>query len=243
MTSIHHIFVSFPATAGLGAHVARSLARGGERPRGVQVNEGMAGRAAVGLSGFFAQMRPRAEAFAAKLDGPVGRLVVPVLPYDSYFPALWRHQAARRAMPDFEALAPGLLGTARGWAEVVEDLIAALKPAQTILLPAPVAVDDVLSALVPEGAARATPGLDPRLPDTALAMLQRLYRSGVQLPPRQVSRLMAFHLRQPQPAPLAAFAPLDVAQLRRRYSRDLARLERLPGVRLGAGVGLAYAAE
>lgn len=258
MTHTHHLFVSLPATSGLSAQVARALALGradlaaagygpavlGPVPAGgLHVDETIAGRAAAGLSGLYAQARSRAEAFGAKLGGPVGRLVVPALPYDSYFPALWRHQAARRAMPAFGELAPQLVALSRGWVDLVADLIAALNPAETVVLPAPVQASDVLDALVPEVRLSAEASTGPQVPDTALAMLQRLYRSGVCVAPKQASRLIAFHQRQPQPAPLAAFSPFEVAQLRRRYRADLARIERLPGVRIGAGVGLAFAAE
>lgn len=254
----HHIFASLPATSGLGAQVARALVLGraalaeaGYGPAvlgpvaagGVHVDETVAGRAGAGLSGFFPQAGVRARAFGTKLGGPVGRLVVPALPYDSYFPALWRHQAVRREMPAFDELAPQLLALSRGWVEVVEELIAALQPAETVVLPAPVAVADVLTALVPDVPIAAQSAPEPRLPDTGIAMLQRLYRSGTVIAPKQVQRLMAFHARQPQPAPLAAFSALETAELRRRYLDDLRRLEALPGLRLGSGLGLAFAAE
>lgn len=258
MTNMHHIFVSLPATAGLGAQVARALvlgradlaaagygsaALGQVAAGGLHVDETIAGRARAGLSGFYPLARARAEAFGARLRGPVGRLVVPALPYDSYLTALWRHQAERRAMPAFAELAPQLVALSRGWVDLVAELISALNPTETVVLPAPLRAADVLDALVPEVRLSAEASPEPQAPDTALAMLQRLYRAGVSVPPKQARRLMAFHSRQPQPAPLAAFSPFEVAQLRRRYRADLAQIAQLPGVRLGAGIGLAYAAE
>lgn len=257
-TREHHIFAALPATEGLGATVARSLAQA-RRPLaaagygpavlgpvatgGLHVDETILGRAAAGLGGFFAQAPERARVFARKLQGPVGRLVLPVLPYDSYYPALWRHLAQRRAVEDFDTLAPELAAQARGWPDLVAGLIAALNPREVVILPAPVQAEDVLAALVPEIALSPRPGAVRDVPDTALAMLQRLYRAGATVPPQQLARLVAFHARQPQPAPLAAFSPLDSGLLRRRFRQDLARITALPGVRLGAAQGFAIAAE
>lgn len=254
----HHVFAALPATEGLGATVARSLAQArgpltaaGYGPAvigpiatgGLHVDETILGRSAAGLGGFFPQAPERARVFARKLGGPVGRLVLPVLPYDSYYPALWRHQAQRRAVEDFATLAPALAEQTRGWPDLVAGLIEALRPREVVILPAPVQAGEVLAALVPDVTLSPRPGATRDVPDTALAMLQRLYRAGATVPPQQLARLVAFHARQPQPAPLAAFSPLDSGLLRRRYQRELARLAALPGVRLGAARSLAIAAE
>lgn len=257
----HHIFASLPASGALAAGVARALAchpaqlagagygpavLGPVAEGGVHVDETIAGRAIAGLEGFFAQAGVRAAAYGARLNGPVARLVVPLLPYDLYFPALWRHLAARRAMPDFATLEGAIAAQRRGWVELVGELMAALQPAETVVLPAPVSVTQVLGALVP-GAGLSGPALEPctaAMPDTALAMLQRLYRAGVTVSPRQAQRLAEVHARQPQPAALAAFEPLAAAKLRRRFGADLERLGQMKGLRIGAGAtGLACAAE
>ncbi|MGD9917924.1 MAG: hypothetical protein AB7U46_07880 [Paenirhodobacter sp.] len=244
----HHIFAAIPASGGLGANVARSLAQGRGllaqagygapvlgpiASGGVHVDETIFAKPIAGLSGFFTHIQRRARHFSSNLSTPVGRLVLPVVAYDDYFPALWRHQAQRRAVEDFATLAPELAALRRGWVEIVRELIAALSPREVVILPAPTGVAEVLTALVPGAAIEARPGQGREMPDTALAMLQRLYRSGVEISPQQVARLTAFHARQPQPAPIAAFAPLEGALLRRRFQRDLATLAAMPGVRIG----------
>ncbi len=254
----HQIFAALPATGSLAANVARTLAIGHRELAGagygaavlgpvggggVHVDETICGRAAAGLDGFFAQAAARARAFAARLNGPVTRLVVPVLPYDLYFPSLWRHQAARRAMPDFASLAAQLGADPRGWVDLVEELVAALAPQEVVILPAPLRAAQVLAALVPAAGLAAQDTPPAAMPDTALAMLQRLYRSGVRISPRQAARLAEVHARQPQPAPLASFAPLEAARLRQRFGADIDRLAGLPGVRIGLAAGLACAAE
>lgn len=257
-TNDHHVFLSMPGTGALGAIVARSLAAGQAAlgatglgkavlgpvaSGGVHVDETICGRAAAGMEGFFPLAEARAFAFSRKIRGPVGRLVLPMLPLDTLYPKLWRAQAARRAMPAFDALAPHLLAEPRGWFDLVSELIATLAPRETILLVDPTPAE-ALAALVPEAGLAAPAAAEPELPDTALAMLQRLHRSGITLPARQLSRLAAFHLRQPQPAPIAAFAELDAARLRRQFAADLDQLTGLPCVRVGAApLPMAIAAE
>ena len=119
---------------------------------------------------------------------------------------------------------------------MVAEMMAALCPREVVLLPAPVTMAQVLAALVPEAGLRAEEPVQApaHLPDTALAMLQRLFRQGVALPPRQVARLVAVHERNPQAAPIAAFAPLQAAALRRCFAAELCALAARPGVRIGA---------
>ena len=252
------LFVAPPMFGPLPGAVARSLAQGQGRlgaaglgaaalgpvpGAGVIVDQVVFGRPVAGLMGFFAQAGARAKALAAQLETPVGRLVVPVMPLDLAYPTLWRAVAARRAVAPFAALADDMAGLARGWGAVVEEVIAALSPQEVVLLPAPVTVAQVLAALVPEAELSAEEPLHApaHLPDTALAMLQRLFRQGVALPPRQVSRLVAVHERSPQAAPIAAFAPLQAAALRRRFEDELDALAVRPGVSIGVGGPLAFA--
>jgi len=155
------------------------------------------------------------------------------VPYDQYFPALWRAQAQRRVVEEFATLAPGLATQERGWPDLVAELTAALSPREVVLLPAPVTARDVLEALMPGVRLIARPAQHRDFPDTALAMLQRMYRTGVQPEPQQLMRLVAYHARQPQPAPIAAFSPLDAGLQRRRFQRDLIRMARQPGLSVG----------
>ena len=261
------IFIAPPMFGPLPGAVARGLSQGqgalaaagvgaaalGPVPgAGVIVDQSVFGRPVAGLSGFFAQAGARAGALAAQLGAPVGRLVVPVVPLDLAYPALWRAVAARRAVAPFDALAEGLAGQARSWGAVLEEIIAALAPREVVLLPAldpggPVTVAHVLAALVPEAGLNAEepPHTPAHLPDTALAMLQRLFRQGVALPPRQVARLVAVHERSPQAVPIAAFAPLQAVALRRSFAAELGALAAKPGVRIGVDspLGFACAAE
>ncbi|MDF2139925.1 hypothetical protein [Paenirhodobacter sp. CAU 1674] len=242
----HHIFLAAPGFGPLGACVARSLALGRAALTAagtIHVDETLMGRAGAGLSGFFPMAPQRMRRFATKIQGPVGRVVLLTQSYDTYFPQIWRHQAQRRAMPDFGDIAPALVRDQRGWADLVAEVLRELKPRDLVVLPAPVTPAEVLAALAPGVALPVAPLDTVQLPDTGLAMLQRLLRAGVSIAPRQAQRLMAFHAEQPQPAPLAGFGVLEAARLRRRYEQDLDRIAAMPGVRIGAMVPLAIAAE
>lgn len=203
----------------------------------------LAGRAAAGMTGFFPDALARAKAYGARLGGPVDRLVIPLLPYDLYLPMLWRGLAQRRAMPDFSEMAQALIATTRGWPDVVADLVAGLQPSQTLILPAPVSAAEALAVLVPEVALVAAQSDYRDTPDTALCMLQRLYRQKVTIAPRQVARLVAFHTKLPQPAPIAAFTAAEAAALRRRFAADLDRIGALAGVKIAGRPKLSVAAE
>ncbi|MDF1621508.1 hypothetical protein [Pseudothioclava nitratireducens] len=257
--SEHHIVLSTPASSGLSGPVLRALSTArealeaagygtvapGPEPRAqLHVDETIAGRPASGLADFFSLAAPRAQDFGARLGGPVGRIVLPVMPYDLLYPKLWRQQAQRVAMPDFAQIAPELAGRSRGWVALAQDILAAFAPRELIVLPMPQGADEILAALLPDlaltvgaGAAR------PAMPDTAIAMMQRFHRAGLALPARQIARLVQFHARQPQPAPLAAFDALDAARLRKRYQADLSQLAALPGLRIAQETCLPLAAE
>jgi hypothetical protein len=245
----HHIFSTAPGFGPLCASVARGLAQGraelaaagygpavlGPHAAGrIHLDETLMGRAAAGLTGFFPMAPLRMRRFAEKIQGPVGRLVVVVQPYDVYFPQVWRHQAQRRAMPDFADLVPALSNESRGWADIVAEMQAEFCPRELVILPTPVTPSEALAALVPGVMLALEPSGPAQVPDTGIAMLQRLFRAGVNIAPRQAQRLMSFHVQQPQPAPLAAFSVLEAARLRRRYARDLERIAAMPGVRIGA---------
>lgn len=177
------------------------------------------GRAWSALQGFFPEARARAQALAGGCQG----IVVTVAPYETYLPGVWRALAARRAMPHFAALAPDLLACPRGWADLVTDL----RDRFGVL---PITL-------------RVVPGPNhPALPDTALAMFQRLFAAGVRLPPRQAARLAAVHRRLPQAEPLAAFTPPQEASLARRFATELEAIAALPMVRVEAAAPLRAAA-
>ncbi|PTV94843.1 hypothetical protein C8J27_106111 [Rhodobacter aestuarii] len=254
-----HLFLIPPMFDTLGSAVARSLAQGQGRlvaagygmaalgpveGAGVIVDQAIFGRAGAGLKGFFPLAGARARAMAEMLDGPVGRIVVPMMALDQAYPMLWRQQAIRRVMPDFDGLGPKFCRFKRGWAEVVEDLIAAFAPEEVVVLHAPVSSAQVLSALVPDAGLAAIEPVSNVIPDTAIAMLQRLYRQGVEVPPKQVMRMIEQHQHALQPAPLAQFAPEDRAEMRRHFATEMERLAAMPHVRIGLdGLDFANAAQ
>ncbi|MEZ5685814.1 MAG: hypothetical protein R3D78_07915 [Paracoccaceae bacterium] len=217
------------ARAGLGP-VLEAPAQGG----GVLVDHSLLGAPEEGWDSGFAEVGTRAEGLAAQLAGPVGRLVVPLASYEALYPALWRSLAAGRVMPAFDACAPALAARARGWVEILREIVLALRPAELILLPAPRDQAELGQALLPALALRQAPLRGAQLPDTALAMVQRLHGQGLRPPRRQMGRLLQFHARLPQPAPIAGFSGLDAARLRLRFEAELQRLARHPRVRIGA---------
>jgi len=176
------------------------------------------GRARSALGGFFPEAGARAAALAVKPS----RITLLVAPCQVFLPRVWRLLAARRPLPAFRDLVPGLLAEPRGWADLAADLRAALGP-----LPITVRVVDAMT---------------PPLPDTALAMFQRLFAAGVQLPTRQAERLAAVHRRLPQPEPIAAFSDTEAAWLGRRFQHELDLLAALPGVEVTAATPLGAAA-
>lgn len=229
----HDIFIAPPASGPLPAQLTRAAAHGGAK---LSLHGSALGRLFAGLSGFYPDAEARARDLADGLDAPVGMLVLLIQPYRDYLPALWREQARRRAVPDFADIAPGLADTPRGWPEVVKDLRRGLRPRRTLVLAAPFDSAVALDALCPAAELPATEDDKPPMPDTALAMLQRLHRQGVALGPRQRARLMAFHMQQPQPASLAAFAPPEAEALRVRYDQDVGRIAALQDVEVIHGV-------
>lgn len=217
------ILIAPPASGPWPAWLRTVTARSG-RPCG----NGAFGRLFAGMSGFYPEAGTQARALLAAPDMPVGTLALLIEPYETHFPALWRAQAWRRAVPGFDTLAPELVTMARGWCDVVGDLRDALGPRRIVILAMPFDPARAVAALCPQAAPPPPPPVEP-VPDTALAMLQRLYRQGIRLGPRQRARLIAFHATQPQPAPLAAFTPPQAEALRARYGRDLERLAALEG--------------
>jgi hypothetical protein len=234
------VFLAAPGASALPRQLARGLAQERAAGAGISVEDSLVGRLPGALSGFFADASLRARAFAADKNQPVGRLVVLLPGRDAYLPQIWRQLAQRRQMTAFSELAEALSDERRGWHEVVCEVIGALAPRETLILTRDPCAAEVLDALMPvEGDAprlskllAALPAPQPAtlIPDTGLAMLQRLYRQGVSLSPRQSARLAAHHARQPQPDPIAAFTPEQAARLRARDAQDLQKLAALPGV-------------
>lgn len=254
----HHIFIAAPASGGLGAQMARSLAHGqkalaaagygaavlGPHPLGqIHLDSRLIGDSASGLFHFFARTRERAARFAQIVNAPIGRVVLHLPCYDAYYPMLWRDLAEKRALKPFNGAVPRLLARARGWVEVVSDLKAALNPREIIVLPAPVLFEEALAALVPGASVAPEPIQPVRQSDSVIAMMQRLHHSGIHIGPKQMQRLAKFHDRQPQGAPIAEFDTLAGARLRRRFQRDLVKLAEIEGVRIGADPALAVAAQ
>ena len=221
------IFIAPPASGPLPVQLTRAVTLGGAE---IRLNGRVLGRLFAGLSGFYPETEARARDLASGLDAAVGTLVLLIHPYVEYLPALWREQARRRAVPDFAEIAPVLADTPRGWPEVVKDLRRGLSPRRTVVLATPFDPAAALETLCPTAELPAPAADKPAMPDTALAMLQRLHRQGVMLGPRQRARLLAFHERQPQPAALAAFAPSEAEALRVRYDQDLGRIAALRDV-------------
>jgi hypothetical protein len=258
MTRRHHLFIASPASGALGAHVARTLASGqknlakagygaavlGPHHSGqIHLDASLIGQVECGLFHFFGDAHARATRFAQRLSAPIGRVVIQTLSYEQYYPMMWRDLAVTRALNPFEGAKARLMGRTRGWAQVIEDLHAALQPQEIVVLPAPVLVDEALAALVPGARLEArTPAL-PDHCDSEIAMMQRLHRANVSLAPHQRQRLAKFHARQPQGAPLAAFDAFDTVKLRQRYSRDLDRIAAMANTRIGADLDFAIAAQ
>lgn len=247
--SEHHIFLSTPMTAPLMSALARSLSTGRKALRraghgepvlgpgatgGLHLDAAIFGAADLGLERFFVDCGARARAFKEQINGPVGRLVLPLAGYEAIYPHLWRDLAARRLIEPFADLAPALAERPRGWIEAISEIVAALQPRELILLTGEVTLAEAAEALAPGAALQLAPLPTRKLPETGLAMLQRLYADGVTPPARQIRRLMQFHARLPQTAPMAAFDPLVAARLQRRFAQELARFAAHPMVRIGA---------
>ncbi|TMV90148.1 hypothetical protein FGG78_13595 [Thioclava sp. BHET1] len=261
MARQHHLFIASPAAGRLGPQMARTLAAGhaqlqaagyglpvlGPHPAGhVHLDATLIGTANCGLFHFFAKAEGRAQLFARRLGAPVSRLVIQTVPYETYYPKMWRQIAARQPLKPFEGATKRLVERARGWVEVIGDLQRALQPREIVVLPAPVTVEEGLAALVPGAslAPRLQVGPDAgELSESAIAMMQRLFRANVTIEAQQLRRLQAFHNRQPQGAPIAAFDALDAAKLRRRYRQDMKAIGAMPGVRIGADCEYAIAAQ
>lgn len=234
------LFLTAPGASALPRQLARCLAQEREAGAGISVEDALMGRLPGGLSGFFSDASLRARSHAARQERPLGRLVLLLPPRDIYLPQLWRQLAQRRQMTPFAEMAETLSDERRGWHEVACEIIGALAPRETVILTRDPCAAEVLDALLPgEGeadrlsqliAALPAPQAATQIPDTGLAMLQRLYRQGVSLSPRQSARLAAHHARQPQPDPIAAFTPEQRARLRARDAQDLQKLAALPGI-------------
>lgn len=234
------LFLAAPGASSLPRQLARCLAQERGAGAGIRVEDALMGRLPGGLSGFFSDASLRARSFAARQEAPVSRLVLLLPGRDTYLPHLWRLLAQRRQMVPFAEMAGALSDERRGWHEVICEVIGAVAPKETLILTRDPCAAEVLDALMPAGgdtarlsqliAALPAPQTATQIPDTGLAMLQRLYRQGVSLSPRQSARLAAHHARQPQPDPIAAFTPEQGARLRARDAQDLQKLAALPGV-------------
>lgn len=247
--SEHHIFLSTPMTAPLMSALARSLSTGRKALRraghgepvlgpgasgGLHLDAAVFGSAEQGLERFFIGCGARARAFKEQLNGPVGRLVIPLAGYEAIYPHLWRDLAAAQSVAPFADLAPALADRQRGWIETISEIVAAFQPRELILLTGEVTLAEAAEALAPGAALDLAPVPVRNLPETGLAMLQRLYADGVTPPPRQIRRLMQFHARLPQAAPVAAFDPLVAVRLQRRFAHEIERFAAHPMVRIGA---------
>lgn len=212
MTRLQEAFSLAPADGSLtvGLVAARYAGHGQD----ARVDSFLLGRAGAAMQGFFPEVAARAKTVVARRPSSA-KMVLVLIPYEQFLPMAWRSLAARRLMPAFADIAHGLVTCPRGWADVVADLVQVLHPAETLILSAPM---------------QAFPAVGATLPDTALAMVQRLYRLSVNLPPRQMARLAEVHRRLPQPEPIAAFSAVQTAALRARYAADLARLATMPGL-------------
>jgi hypothetical protein len=213
MAKLEREFTAASADGFLIAGVVAAQGAGKQRQRDLRESVQL-GRPGSALQGFFPDIAARVAALAARNPAP-GRLILSLTPYEHLLSRAWRYLAARREMPAFAELAPDLVACPRGWADVVAELHEALPAAEFLILPA---------SSMPV----------PALPDTALAMMQRLYRQGVCLPRRQMARLIDVHRKLPQAEPIAAFSRLQAVVLRSRYAEDLARIAAMPGLRIAS---------
>ena len=245
--TMYHLLASAPFSTPLNASLMRSLgrsraplARAGYALNGdplrakIAVSEKLFGHAASGFENFFSHASTRAEITAARLDAPIQRLVIVATPQVDLFPALWRGIAARCQIDSFESHKNAIFGATRGWADLVEDLLNTIEPAEIIVIPGTPSVSAAAAELVPGAQIEVDASVDPVMEDTALAMIQRLYRQGKTLPPRQLLRLQAWHARLPQGAPLASFTAPEAEYLNARFEEDMDRLGALKRVRIAA---------
>ena len=243
--TMYHLLASAPFASPLNAAMMRSLGRsraqltragyalnGTPLRAKVTVSEKLFGHAATGFENFFTHASTRAEITAARLDAPIQRLVIVATPQVDLFPALWRGIASRCQIESFESHKNAIFGATRGWADLVEDLLNTIEPAEIIVIPGTPSVQEAAAELVPGAQIETDPTLDPVMPDTALSMIQRLYRQGKTLPPRQLMRLQSWHVRLPQGAPLARFTAPEIAYLNARFADDMDRLSALSRVRI-----------
>ncbi|WP_376872545.1 hypothetical protein [Albirhodobacter sp. R86504] len=242
---VHHLLASAPFASPLNAALSRSLGRsraqmaragfalnGAPTRAKVVVSEKLFGYSASGFENFFSNAVARAAVTAGRLDGPIKRLVIQATPQSELFPALWRGIAARAQVDSFESHKDKIFGATRGWAELIEDLVNVIEPAEVVVLTGKPSQLAACAELVPGARIDIDNFEDPAMPDTALAMIQRLYTQGQVLPPRQVLRLQSWHARLPQCAPLAAFTQAEAAYLDARFADDMDRVSCLGRVRI-----------
>ena len=249
---MHHIFIATPMVAGQMQGLARTLSTGrdaleaagyagpmlgpiaGGMSGDIHLDVSVCGGTQSGLAGFFKGAWRRARAVRERINAPVGRLVIPVAGYHNLYPQLWKTEATGRALAPFDAMAAELGGRGRGWRDLLTEIVTELQPEEVILLPEHAGLSEIVAALLPDVDLQLAGGKPARpAPETGVAMLQNLFHMGVTLQPRQVQRLMQFHARLPQPAPIAAFDPLTRARLIRRFDREIAHALRHPRLHLG----------
>lgn len=235
----------------VAAAAARLSARFGTDRRagteGFVVSAGdLAGPTAEILLGrFHPNARLRARALRQALGQRVDRLVLAVQPYEVLFHSVWMALALDRRIDAFADYAQALTQFQGGWADLGETLAEELEVRELIIVATPTGAPQMLAHVLPGVNLRQPiqPHAKPRITPSAVGMVQRCIGQGVRLQPGQRDRLIAFHARQPQVRPEAAFSALALSDLRGRYVADLDTLARLSEVTLIGGALSAIAAE
>ena len=187
---------------------------------------------------FYPAKAIRARVLAEALPGPVAHLLYVVRPYDELFVSAYRKRAEDIPVDPFDQVIPGLMQVSEGWPELIEVFREHLKPAQITVLsyPARGSSRSLLARLLPDVTEKKLQeparNLNLSPTDAALEELQRRYHAGETLGKSDLQDIMARHAENRRDLGLAAFPDAERAELRDRYTADLARLAAMPGIAL-----------
>lgn len=191
---------------------------------------------------LYPDARARLEAYAALFVQEPLRIGLGVRSYAALWISSYAYVLRRRALPPLESFVPGLVRVGepdhRGWVEVVADIRAVFPHSELLVWPAESLREggtlDAACALIGRGAQGLKPGpanVNGGPPGAAIPQIHALRQDKPDLTDTALDAALA---ALPSPPP---YAPFDSEQLRRmedRYTQDIARIPRLPGVTLYA---------
>jgi hypothetical protein len=182
--------------------------------------------------------RERMAFLASALSRPVRRILFVTRSYETFFPSAYRKRCEFRKIALFSDYAPRFMEATRGWADLVEDIAAAFSPGEILVA----RYEDrptheaLLHALLPETAQMRFAPLERRFnvsaTDAACRAMQAAFETNPKLSPREIRAIIHAHADDRSGPPIAEFSERDRAALRDRYTRDLDRIAKIPGVTL-----------